>query len=213
MASKKIPEAEDLNLTPIMNCVLVLIPLMLLNVVFMTISVIEVTMPQRSAGAAQNNGEPPKRLQLFISKQGFTIVEGMSSLPAEGDCPAGGPTICPSNPDGAIDTDKQDWLGLYNKLIEIKQKPEWLDHDTIEIVADSSVKFSVLVKAMDIARYQLVPETEDSNAARGKQMSSLDELNSAKAVLADGQDDGGHNVKVSLGMFPVVVLGLPTVSQ
>ena len=87
MGKHKVPEATDLDLTPIMNMVMVLIPMMLLSVVFTAIHVIDVTMPQRSAGAAQNNGEPPKRLQLFISKQGFTIVEGMTTLPARGNRP------------------------------------------------------------------------------------------------------------------------------
>lgn len=207
----KIEEAEDLNLTPIMNMVLVLIPLMLLNVVFMTITVIDVTMPQRSAGVAQNS-EPPKRLQLFISKQGFTIVKGQSALPAKDGCPEGGPTICPSKPDAAIETDKQDWLSLYNTLIDIKQEPDWQEHDTIEIVADSSVNFGVLVKAMDVARYQLVPR-DDSAALKGKALSSAEELNHARTVLADTKDEQGNTVKMGLGMFPVVVLGLPTVSQ
>ena len=163
----RIEEAESPNLTPIMNMVLVLIPLMLLNVVFMTITVIDVTMPQRSAGTAQN-GEPPKRLQLFISKQGFTIVKGAVTMPAISGCPEGGPTICPNNPSADNETDKHNWLELYNTLIGIKQEPDWQDHETVEIVGDSSIEFGVLVKVMDIARYQRVPSGE-STALKGKE--------------------------------------------
>ncbi len=209
---RKIEEAEGLNLTPIMNMVLVLIPLMLLNVVFMTITVIEVTMPQRAAGAAQNNGEPPKRLQLFISKQGFTIMEGTSIQVAKNGCPEGGPTICLSNPEAELDTDKHDWLSLYNALMEIKMKPDWQDHEQIEIVADSSVNFGVLVKAMDISRYQLVGAGKD-DAVKGEVFNSVGELNESRMVMADGMDENGNSVKMGLGMFPVVVLGLPTVTQ
>lgn len=210
----KIEDAEDLNLTPIMNVVLVLIPLMLLNVVFMTINVIEVTMPQRSAGAAQN-GEPPKRLQLFISEQGFTVVEGQMQLPAVENCPPGGPTICPLKDvaDCEVKTDCHNWLKLYNTLMEIKQKQEWADHDQIEIVADSSVNFGVLVKAMDISRYQRVPSSEAKTAVKGKQLLSEAELNDSQAPLVDMVDAEGNQGKAPLGMFPVVVLGLPTVSQ
>ncbi len=207
----KIEEAEGLNLTPIMNMVLVLIPLMLLNVVFMTITVIDVTMPQRSAGVAQN-GEPPKRLQLFISNQGFTIVKGQMTMPAESNCPEGGPTICTNNPNGEYSTDKHNWLSLYNHLIEIKQEPDWQDHDTIEIVADSQAEFGVLVKAMDIARFQRVPRDERT-ALKGKVLSSEDELNHALVVMTDVKDETGATAKAGLGMFPVVVLGLPTVTQ
>ena len=208
----KVPDAEDLNLTPIMNMVLVLIPLMLLNVVFMTISVIEVTMPQRSAGAA-TNGEPPKRLQLFISQQGFTIVESVASLPALENCPGGGPTICPLKEEAEVETDRHDWRRLYNTLFELKQKPDWVSHDQIEIVADSSVNFGVLVKAMDISRNQRVPASEAGTAEKGKLMNSDQELNESQVPYVTAVDDQGNQGKAPLGMFPVVVLGLPTVSQ
>lgn len=212
MAKKKVEAAGELSLTPIMNMVLVLIPLMLLNVVFMTINVIEVTMPQRSAGSA-SSGEPPKRLQLFISQQGFTIVENNVPLPARKDCTPGGPTVCSKEGEYEVETDRHDWLELYNALMEIKMKPDWTDHDQIEIVGDSAVNFGVLVKTMDIARYQRVPASEAENAIKGKPLLSLDELNASTAPLIDQQDENGNTAKMALGMFPVVVLGMPTVSQ
>ena len=212
----KIPEAEDLSLTPIMNIVLVLIPLMLLNVVFMTISVINVTMPQRSAGSAQN-GEPPKRLQLFISQQGFTVVENMGALPAIEGCPAGGPTICTLkdeiDPDREVETDRYNWLKLYNTLLELKQKSDWQDHEQIEIVPDQSVNFGVLVKAMDIARNQRVTRGEYETAIKGKQLLSNDELNDSLPPMVDGVDAEGNAGKMALVMFPNVILGLPTMTN
>jgi len=212
----RVPDAEDLNLTPIMNMVLVLIPLMLLIGVFMMISVTEVTISQGSAFAAQN-GEPPKRLQLFISQQGFTVVESGASLPALENCPGGGPTICPLkeeiDPNREVETDRHDWRRLYNTLLEIKQKPDWADHEQIEIVADSSVNFGVLVKAMDVSRNQRVPAAEVKTAIKGKPMTTDQEMNESQVPLVDSVDDQGNSGKMPLGMFPVVILGLPTVSQ
>lgn len=208
----KVPEAEDLNLTPIMNCVLVLIPLMLLNVVFMKISIIDVTMPQRSAGAAQTSGDPPLRLQLFISQQGFTVVKGQETLSPRGDC-NDGPTICLAHPDAELATDRQDWLELYNTLLEIKSDPVWQDHDTIEIVGDSSINYGTLVKTMDIARNQLVPAAEGDTAIKGKKLNSIEELNEARVPMKSDTDDQGNPVKVPVAMFPTVVLGLPTITQ
>lgn len=212
--SKKISDPEaapSLDLTPIMNMVLCLIPLMLLSVVFMTICVIDVTMPQRSAGAAASDGEPPKRLQLFISKQGFTIVEGMNTLSPIGDCPNDGPTICLQNENAELDVDKHNWRALYNELFRIKQKGEWSDHNQIDIVADPAVNYGVLVKAMDIARYQLVPKAELENASKGKEMKSDAELNDAQAVTREATINGEPK-KIPLEMFPYVVLGLPTMN-
>ncbi len=157
-----------------------------------------------------NNGDPPKRLQLFISKQGFTIVENGMPLNAIDGCAAGGPTVCApeSKKDAPLETDKQDWLSLYNELMKIKSKSDWATHEQIEIVADSAVNFGVLVKAMDIARFQLVPKSE-TEATKGKVLTSEEELNEARQVLIDGED----NTKTQAALFPVVILGLPTVTQ
>jgi biopolymer transport protein ExbD len=206
MGKHKVPEATDLDLTPIMNMVMVLIPMMLLSVVFTAIHVIDVTMPQRSAGAAQNNGDPPKRLQLFISKQGFTIIDGMSPIPAIQGCPTGGPTICPNHPDEEIETNRHNWTELYNKLLEIKQQPDWNEHLQIEIVADSAINFGVLVKAMDISRYQLIPRDSESHG-KGQKLDD-NTIKYAKAVTKEG---GSSEEYVDL--FPIVILGMPTVSQ
>ncbi|MCL2325896.1 MAG: biopolymer transporter ExbD [Proteobacteria bacterium] len=213
MARNSISEAENVNLNPVLNLVLVMIPLLLLSVVFMTISVIEVTMPQRSAGAAPNTGEPPKRLQLFISKQGFTLVKGVSSMPAIDGCASDGPTICLAHPEAELDVDRHNWFALYNMLFDIKSDPDWAMHEQIEIVADPSINFGVLIKAMDVSRYQLVPEADASIATKGKAMGSVMEMNSAVAVLTEVTNDEGAFVKAPLGMFPVVVLGLPTMTQ
>lgn len=206
MGKHKVPDATDLDLTPIMNMVMVLIPMMLLSVVFTAIHVIDVTMPQRSAGAAQNNGDPPKRLQLFISKQGFTIVEGITTLPARGSCQVGGPTICPSDPDAELEVNRHNWVELYNALFEIKQKPDWSDHDQIEIIADAAINFGVLVKAMDVSRFQLLPNGDESKG-KGKTLTS-DQFGDAKAAPIENGAE-----KEFVPMFPTVILGMPTVSQ
>lgn len=208
MAKKKIEDAPGLDLTPIMNMVLVLIPLMLLNVVFMEITIIDVTMPQRSAGAAMNNGEPPKSLQLFVSKQGFTIVENGVPMPAIENCAADGPTICLNDKDDELDVANYRWLALYNTLFDIKSKADWTDHETITIVADSAVNFGVLVKAMDVSRYQLVPKSEWGSATKGKRFENEAAFNDSTTVFLT--KDG---VKTPLSLFPLVVLGMPTVSQ
>lgn len=49
--SKRMAEEEqDLNLAPIMNMVVILIPLLLLSVVFVKVAVINITAPKLSVG-------------------------------------------------------------------------------------------------------------------------------------------------------------------
>jgi hypothetical protein len=210
MAKKSVPDAQDLDLTPIMNMVMVLIPMVMLNVVFTAITVIDVTMPQRSAGSAQQDGEPPKRIQLFITKQGFTIVQGIMTLSSTDPNCKSGQTIClAENADSAgIETDKYDWLALYNRLMDIKGDDGYEDHEQIEIVADSTINFGVLVKAMDISRFQLKKKSE-ADKKTGSTFASVEELNDSTPVMENVE----ANAVAAKPLFPVVILGMPTVSN
>ncbi|MFA5624376.1 MAG: biopolymer transporter ExbD [Bradymonadales bacterium] len=206
----RVDDAEELNLTPILNIVLVLIPLMLLSVVFLKIAIIDVTMPQRSAGAANQDGEPPKRLQLFISRQGFTVLDGMMAMPPVAGCPESGVTVCVSNPDAQIEVDRHDWVALYNLLIDLKNNPSWTTHETIEIVADPGIPYGMIVKAMDVSRYQLVDRADvDSGAQKGARLADKAALNDAAVVQTDVAREDGTIARAGLTMFPLVVLGLP----
>lgn len=205
-----IDEAEDLNLTPILNIVLVLIPLMLLSVVFLKIAILDVTMPQRSAGAANQDSEPPKRLQLFISRQGFTVLDGMMAMPPVEGCPESGVTVCASNPDAQIEVDRHNWVALYNLLIDLKNNPSWTAHETIEIVADPGIPYGMIVKAMDVSRYQLVPRADaESGAQKGARLADKKALDDAAVVQTEVAREDGTMARTGLTMFPLVVLGLP----
>ncbi len=210
---KKEEESNELSLVPILNLVLILIPLLLLSVVFLEITVINVTMPQRSAGAAPPSGEPPKRLQIMISREGFWVIKGDRALPPVPECTGRGGqqvTVCLLEPDAELEVEKYNWLALYNTLIELKADPQWAEHEQVELVAGPDIPFGVLVKAMDVTRYQLVaPDMDD--AIKGSSFTSVDEMNSAIAVRVESIDpDSGVSAVRPLGLFPLVVLGLPT---
>ena len=205
-------EFEDLNLIPIMNLVLILIPLLLLSIVFLEISVVNVTMPQNSLGAPSNTDEePPKRLRLMVTKEGFWMIEGEIPMPPIDGC-SGAVTICLKEGVAAEGSplDKYNWLQLYNKLLELKNKPGWEDHLQVELVAGADVTFDVLVKAMDVARHQMRPE-EEEGAEKGQPLLSEEQFNGAKVVRVEGTDEEtGETGLISKPLFPLVVLGLPT---
>lgn len=90
---------EDLNLTPIMNCVMILIPLLLLGVVFEQMGVINVSAPKLAVGPVDEEQEPPEnpplQLTIGISTSGFTIAATGSKLPPIAGCPETSPvTVC-----------------------------------------------------------------------------------------------------------------------
>ena len=202
----------DLDLIPIMNLVLILIPLLLLSVVFLEITVINVTMPQKSLGAAANAGEPPKRLQLMVSKEGFWIIQGERAMPTIPECQGRGSqvTICLRDAEAKEPIDRYDWLMLYNTLLSIKGDAMWSDHEQLEVVAGADISFGVIVKAMDTSRFQRVPPGNE-DASKGTSFSKPEDLYDSTVVQIEGTDEetGATGLR-SLGLFPLVVLGLPT---
>jgi biopolymer transport protein ExbD len=177
---------QDLDLAPIMNLCMILIPLLLLSAVFVNKGIIDVNVPSVGAAPAANT-EPseeilPPQLVLLISSNGFYLknqngnpttdamfaqfaapLPGCPSVaPGAGDQ---APTICLSGDVGADRPliERLNWAGLYNRLVEIRLQPQWFPKYNEEgaaqiiITADASVEFAVITKAMDTARYFLRP--------------------------------------------------------
>lgn len=97
--SKRMAEEEqDLNLAPIMNMVIILIPLLLLSVVFLKVGVINITAPKLSVGPP--SAEPPDEekkplnLTVAIGVTGLRVAAEGGQLPPIAGCPADGPTVC-----------------------------------------------------------------------------------------------------------------------
>lgn len=101
MARKKfhLPEEEELNLAPIMNLVMILIPLLLLSVEFEKMGVINVSAPKLSVGPVTDDPTPPEEqplnLTIAISSSGFGIAATGAKLPPLSGCPEASPmTVC-----------------------------------------------------------------------------------------------------------------------
>ncbi|MBA2662522.1 MAG: biopolymer transporter ExbD [Bradymonadaceae bacterium] len=182
------PES-DLNLAPMMNLVIILIPMLLLSVVFLEVGVINITAPTLSVGApSEPKDEPeeqPLNLTVAISANGFQIAATGVVLPARAGCPTQGPTICldDQNVDvsakfeearrimsagsegGGEDVLKQglaaySFRELYNQLSRIKK--EYPKETIITLSADADVPYAVLVRVMDVARFQLEKDSYDT---------------------------------------------------
>jgi biopolymer transport protein ExbD len=143
-------ENTELNLTPIMNLMVVMIPLLLSSANFIKIGIIELNLPP-AVGAAGIAGEMPKETQrtldltVSITDRGFYISSALAVLQnTEGS----GPTI-PKKPDGTYDFDL-----LTQKLYEVKQKVQdrFPDTESIVIQAEKDISYQILVSTMDSAR-------------------------------------------------------------
>ncbi|RMD91986.1 MAG: hypothetical protein D6813_06650 [Calditrichaeota bacterium] len=143
---KRIENVEP-NLTPVMNLMVVIIPLLLTSAQFIKISVIELNLPP-AAGPKMTELQQPKESELkldlavTITDQGFFISTAAGILHSDQ-----GPSIPKKN-------GEYDYETLARRLYEIKQKAlgKFKDTDSIIIQAEPEVDYQTLVSTMDASR-------------------------------------------------------------
>lgn len=141
----------ELDIKPVMNLMVVLIPLLLAGAEFVKLSIIEINLPPQSQQAGSGEGQKPDReiekrlnLSIAITKSGFTISSPSAVLPGEED---EGPTI-PLSEENDFDYDK-----LKEKLIEVKKivmDKEYKDKESAIITASADIEYQVIVNVIDI---------------------------------------------------------------
>lgn len=138
------------NLTPIMNLMVVLIPLLLTSAEFIKIGSIELNLPPAAGPVRQAIEKPQEKtrnldLTVSITDEGFYISSALAVLRPKG---GEGPSI-PRKEDGTYDFE-----ALSQKLWEIKQKAEgkFPDLDNIIIQAEPDIDYQTLISTMDASR-------------------------------------------------------------
>lgn len=165
-------EEHNLNLAPILNVVMILIPLMLINATFLVVATLSTSSPSPPNVSETPPEEVAPRLLIAITEDGFTIgdlrqtstfIESGLGLPIPG-CEAhalvsdGVPaTVCARDvrSDSSLMA-RLDYRGLYNRLVEIRER--WADHwhdSAISITADREIPADAVIRAMDVSRFLL----------------------------------------------------------
>lgn len=181
-AGDDVLKEPELNLAPIMNMVVILIPLLLLSVVFLEVGVINITAPKLSIGPPSETPpeeqDVPLNLTVAIGAKGFDIAATNAKLPEFPGCPVPGPTICLSKKEVDVQArfqaareqfrkgnlaggeaelkvaiDAYNWPELYNQLVKIKSQYE--KETVIKISADPDVPYVAVVRLMDVSRLRL----------------------------------------------------------
>lgn len=158
------PEDIELNMTPVMNLMVCMIPLLLSTAQLIKIGVIDLNLPP-AVGTSVTQLEAPKEVQkkldlaITITNQGFYISSSLAILKSTS---GQGPTI-PMKPNG-----QYDFEALSRKLFEIKKQAigSFSDTENIIIQAEPDIQYQLLVDTMDAARsikiddrtYTLFPE-------------------------------------------------------
>ena len=148
--SKRAAESTELELTPVMNLMVVLIPLLLTSAQFIRLGVIEMNLPP-AIGASGISAAVPKEvekkldLSVTITDAGFYLASSLAvALGEKGE----GPTI-PKTAD-----DKYNYAELNHQLYKIKQKAVGVfrDADKIIILAAPDIDYQTVVSTMDATR-------------------------------------------------------------
>ena len=147
------PPSTELNLTPVMNLMVVLIPLLLSSAQFIKIGIIELNLPP-AAGATSLAGEKPKEeyraldLTVSITNNGFYVSSALTERENAKEKTEVSPDI-PLMMDGSFD-----YAALSQTLYGLKQQADnrFRDKEAIVIQAEGDISYQVLVGAMDASR-------------------------------------------------------------
>ena len=148
-------ESVDLNLTPIMNLMVVLIPLLLTSAQFIKIGIIELNLPPASGAAGVAGDRPTEEfrtldLTVSITDQGFYITHSMADKTPQN---REGPTI-PLKANGDHDYEELSRLlyQLKSENSEALANAAFRDVDAIVIQAEGEIDYQTLVSTMDATR-------------------------------------------------------------
>lgn len=133
-------EAEELNLAPIMNLMVTLIPMLLLSVSFVQLVVLNTTLPAYSSSTSSISSSNNKKLHLtvVITEEGLT-VGGAGGIMGEGD------STIPILDDKSYDTRR---LSEILQKIKLAYPEEW----DISVVPEITTKYGTIVQIMDTVR-------------------------------------------------------------
>ena len=165
-SSRSFDEAKP-NLFPVMNLMVVLIPLLLSTATYVRIGVIELDLPPAAGGPGEETVMPVEEertlnLAVIITEQGFYLSSAASILR---DTEGGGPSIPKIVREGSLP--EYNYQALTDTLFRIKSmvQGQFSDSENIIIQAERQVRYQVLINTMDAARsiirdgqrYQLFP--------------------------------------------------------
>ena len=134
---KKLREEAELNVTSFMNLMIVLVPVLLLNMVFSQLAVLDLRLPAGDQPGAVNPEDVT--LEVTIRKTGFTVSRTYMEQTVV-------ITSVPARADGL------DFEGLSTALQDVKKNPVFADKTDITLLAEPQTEYQVLVSVMDTVR-------------------------------------------------------------
>ena len=148
----------ELDIKPVMNLMVVLIPLLLAGVEMVKLSIVEIDLPPSQAGGINGSGEenPEKErekrlgLKIAITHDGFSLATASAIM--SGEEGEEGPTV-PLN-----DQNNYNYDLLKEKLVEIKKliaDKGFIDSNSAIITAGAEIEYQIIINVLDtIQKYE-----------------------------------------------------------
>ncbi len=143
----------ELNLVPIMNLVMCLIPMVLLGMSMLKVGVLNVEA-ERFSPTPEPTAEVPLGLAVAVGADGFRVSAAGDDVGKLLGLPDGSPVLHIARRAGAYDH-----VALYNSLVTIKD--HYPKETIVKLTADRGTPFRDLVSAMDVMRTRLVQDRFD----------------------------------------------------
>lgn len=165
MRKRREMEDEGLNLVPIMNLVTILIPFLLMSAQFVSLAVIDSSLPAivtEIQEVEQKDDEETLALSVLITAEGFGVSgkgtklvlteEEASDLSLKVNCLE---PQCPT-------PESYDYKGLTKRAAALKDRFE--DEKNVILVPESTIEYEVLVRTMDALRDDQEDKDSESKA-------------------------------------------------
>ena len=126
----------ELNVTPVMNVFLILVPFLLLTAVFVRVAVLELSLPSISKKGSQSKQVQPEQIVLnflSITPDGFQLKSKGMNFPKI-----------------PLRDGKYDFETLAKQLRQIKQK--YATSEDVIVAPDSRIRYETIVHVMDTCR-------------------------------------------------------------
>ena len=138
-------EEVDLNITPFMNLMIVLVPVLLLSMVFTHVRVHDIQLPELSQRISEQT--ETKDLELVINKEGFALFfpagQLLKSLPATNELPF-------------------DELQQYLKLVKATFQEKNIEKSEITLMPSPSTDYQTLIQTLDAVKF--IPQTVEGES-------------------------------------------------
>ena len=130
----------ELEVTTFLNLMVVLVPFLLITAVFSRITIVELTLPSSTGGAASDT--PAFRVEVIVRDQGLEISNGTAVIAAI-------PNV----------EDEYDFSTLSEYMLSLKRDNP--DLEAASVLLEPEIEYDYLIQAMDVTRSaELPPEDE-----------------------------------------------------